>query len=224
MSTKYIIIAGGDGTRWDNYTGKPKHFAVIGNEPILYRTINLLRANHVAYGDIYVASKDYKVEYVHNYHIEPNYADHADADKFLSSSDLWNEEGRTVILYGDVYFSEDAIKQIIDYPKTHWTMFCRPTASKITGTPWGECFAVSFYDFDNKMAFDKLWQLIHLYKGKALDRIGGWEWARIVAEVPINKMADHQEDLPLYYVIDDITDDIDYPDDYDRLKKLIEGK
>lgn len=217
---KYIIICAGEATRWNNFMGTAKHFAVLNNEPILNRTIRLLDENNVAPEDIYVVSKDYSIDKVNNYHPKLNKNNH-DADKFLSSKDLWNKDGRTVILYGDVYFSEYAIKTIVNEPCEYWRIFCRPTPSEITGTPYGECFAVSFYPHDHKLAKANLKKLIYLYKGSLLNRIGGWEWARIMAGVPIKHLDEHQDMLPVYITIDDETDDLDFPEDYLRLEKTV---
>lgn len=219
--TRFIIIAAGDGTRWGNYLGTTKHLAVLNGQPIIYRTIDLLRANGVSYDDIFVVSKDYNLLIVNNYRPKLN-PRNFDADKFLSSSKLWNKEGRTVIVYGDVYFSEDAIKTIIESEEKDWRLFCRPTASKITGTPHGECFAISFYPHDHKYCYARLRQLVHLYNGRVLERIGGWEWARLISGIKPARLKKHQEELPLYINIDDETDDIDYPEDYDRLKEVVE--
>lgn len=221
-STKYIIIAAGEATRWGGYFGTPKHFAVLNGERILDRTIRLLQENGVSQNDIFVVSQNYQIDGIRNVHIRPNYKDNADADKFLSSRHIWNKTGRTVVLYGDVYFSEDSMRRIVDYELTAWTLFCRPTASEITGTEWGECFAVSFYHWDIERGIQKLNQLVYLYKGELLDRIGGWEWARIMSGVPLVRMKKHREKLDVYQVIDDETDDLDYPDDYERLRKVVE--
>ena len=37
-----LRIADGDGTRWGNYLGVPKHLAPVDGVPILYRTVRLL--------------------------------------------------------------------------------------------------------------------------------------------------------------------------------------
>lgn len=220
MTTRYIIICAGEASRWGNYLGVPKHFANLNGEPILHRTIRLLTKHKISPDDIYVVSRDYDIGRVRNYTAKLNPRNH-DADKFLSSHELWNKDGRTVILYGDVYFSEEAIQTIINDETPYWRLFCRPWASEITGTEYGECFAVSFFPFDHKTCKKKLKQLIHLYNGGLLGRIGGWEWSRMMAEVDIRYIADHLDDLPVYIVIDDETDDIDYPVDYERMKALL---
>lgn len=40
---KYIIMADGGGTRWNNYMGIPKHLVEIDGEPLLGHTVRLLR-------------------------------------------------------------------------------------------------------------------------------------------------------------------------------------
>lgn len=219
-----IIIAAGEATRWNNHTGTTKHFAVFNGEPVINRTVRLLRENGVEREDIYIVSKDYRIEGANNYHIVPNYEENADADKFLSSTDLWSKDERTVIFYGDVYFSDSAMKQIVSYEGDDWRLFCRPTPSTITGTPWGECFAISIYPKDHEKTLSQLRRIAELHRTKAISRCGGWELARAMMGKPDNKIRHpHVTSSPLYYIIDDETDDIDYPEDYDRLKKVVEG-
>ena len=40
---RYVIMADGRGTRWNNYMGVPKHLALVDGEPVLGRTVRLLR-------------------------------------------------------------------------------------------------------------------------------------------------------------------------------------
>ena len=41
--TRFIICAAGQQVRWANHTGRPKHMALIRGEPIIHRTIRLLK-------------------------------------------------------------------------------------------------------------------------------------------------------------------------------------
>lgn len=217
--TKYIIIAAGEATRWNNYMGITKHFAVLNGEPILIRAVRLLKENGVKAQDIELVSLDYNVEGVTNHHITPNYKENADADKFLSSAHLWNREGRTVIVYGDVYFSDYAMQRITNYEGKDWTMFCRP--GTINNATAGECFAASFYPDEIDRGIAQLKELTRLYRAKQFSRIGGWEWSRLMSDVSRDKIWEHQLDLNVYDVIDDETDDLDFPRDYLRLKEVV---
>lgn len=107
---RIIIIAAGDATRWGNYMGVPKHYAVINGEAVIERIVRLLKKR--GQNDIWVVSKHYEIAGVHNYRAKLNPRNH-DADKFLSSSDLWHPAKRTIVVYGDVYFTESAIDTIL---------------------------------------------------------------------------------------------------------------
>ena len=216
---RYIIICAGDGKRWNNYMGVPKHLALINNEPILYRTIRLLKENGVSSNEIYLVSKEYNLEECNTYYPTLTKEFH-DADKFLSSKCLWDLHDRTVILYGDVYFTDDAIKSIVNYTNKKWTLFCRPTASQITGKSWGECFAVNFYPRNIDKMTILLYRMVDMFDEGLIDRIGGWELTRLMARRSPKK---HMEKSNLYYVIDDFTEDIDYAEDYDNLVKALNG-
>ena len=113
----------------------------VDGEPIIHRTVRLLRDAGVK--DIYVVGRDqtYKVPGSKLYVPTFTEAFH-DADKFLSSRDLWIQtEGKTLVIYGDVYFTEDAIQQIVHCRHIDWLLFARPFASRLTGKGFGECFA-----------------------------------------------------------------------------------
>src|SRR5690606_37023468 len=125
----------------------------------------------------------YNTPYSKQTPVKIDYENNADADKFLSSKHLWNKDGRTLVFYGDCYFTEEAMDTIINFEKEEWTLFCRPNASKITGTPWGECFAQSFYPQHIKRHEDKLNEIAHLHKTKQIKRCGGWEHYRAMVDI-----------------------------------------
>jgi len=52
----FIIMADGDGKRWNNYLGIPKHLVEINGEPIIKRTVRLLKENGV--NNIIITSRD----------------------------------------------------------------------------------------------------------------------------------------------------------------------
>lgn len=217
--TKYIIIAAGEATRWGNHLGVPKHFAPINGEPIIRRTVRQLRERGVAQDDIYVVSKDYELSGCVNVYPKLNYKDNDDADKFLSSRQYWDAKGRTVVMYGDVYFSEEAIDIILEDRRKSWTLFCRPTANEKYHYPYGECFAVSMYPSSYDKAEKMLHRIAEEKKAGRIKRCGGWEWARAMANMNLTK---HYNELNVYTIINDVTNDVDFPDDYERLRKAVE--
>lgn len=215
---KYVIICGGDGTRWGNYNGVNKHFAIINNETILDRTIRLLKENGVT--DITVASNDYNIDGVKNYHITHT-PEFYDADKFLSSVELWNDD--MVIIYGDVYFSEKAIQKIVNKSLNtrRPILFCNPRNNEITGTEWGECFAFFIPLEHIVLTISALNNLVYLFSNGKIWRTGGWELARLLMNA--KNLNRHRKTSKLYCVISDETDDLDYPDDYERIRKVVES-
>lgn len=223
-NTKAIIICAGEATRWGDYLNTKKHLIEIEGERLLDRTVRLLKERGVK--EIYIVVKrispEYQVEGAAQWVANLKPEENADADKFLSSKELWNEEGRTLVFYGDCYFTEEAMDTICNFESREWTLFCRPGASEITGTPWGECFAQSFYPEDHLRHEDGLLKLARLWKEGVIKRCGGWEHYRIMvgrADTDLRKhyMTDH------YVEINDWTDDFDYPKDYDEWKRRREA-
>lgn len=212
-----IIIAGGEATRWGGYLGKPKHLAEVDGEPILARTVRLLRENGVA--TPYIVAKDHNYRgiasgatvYIAN--LNPK---NGDADKFLSSRELWSPFERTVIFYGDVFFTEDAIKRIVEFNSNDWTLFCRKDGSSITGGRFGECFAISFYPKDRRRNIKALEKIANDWSTGRLKRCGGWEFYREIVGLTIN---DSHQLTTNYVEINDFTEDFDYPEDYDEFIK-----
>ena len=95
---KYIIMADGKGTRWNNYHNIPKHLIEIGGETLLARTVRLLREND-ARADIVITS------------YEPQ-NNHLEIDRF--TEELIADD--VCFLYGDTFYSESVIQKIADTP------------------------------------------------------------------------------------------------------------
>lgn len=210
-----IIIAAGNATRWGNYLNSPKHLIKIDGESLLERTSRLLSENGV--NNIYIVGPDdnrYKITNTILYIPEKN-AFNRDADKFLNSEDLWSIKERTLVLYGDVYFTEKAIKKIVDYSKDDWTLFARFHPSAYTGTKWGECFAQSFYPKDIPEHREMLLYIVELNRENIIKRCGGWEHYRAMNGAKGKDVGIHKH-YGRVITIDDFTDDFDYPHDYDR--------
>lgn len=208
---KAIIICAGEGTRWNDYLGVTKHFIEIDGEAILWRLVrllnekgirplvvtkNVLKRNHLSYSN-YLANLSHE-----------NY----DADKFLSSKALWDREGRTVVFYGDVYYTQEAVDRIVGYKKKKWTLFARPYGSSFTGCPWPECFAQSFYPKDIARHEKALYAIRDLYGEGKISRCGGWEhYKYMTRQNMFDSGLEYVKDIE---IIDDFTEDFDSPDDY----------
>jgi hypothetical protein len=215
MNTIAIIIAAGEGTRWNNYLGIPKHLISIDGETLIERTVSLLRKYSI--DDIYVVSNtDYQIANTKWYKPKLN-KDNYDADKFLSSIELCNKSGRTITLFGDVFFTEDAIKTIVA-DSSEWAVFGRHSKSSITGKPDGEIFAHSFLYTALPKHIEMLHYIIQLYKEKIIKRCIGWEHYRAYSGATKEDVGKHIK-YNTFVEIDDWTEDFDWPIDYDEFIK-----
>lgn len=104
---QYIILSDGQGSRWNNYMGITKQEAIINGERIIDRICRLL--------------KDCNQEHIKILSSNPNHSNnmsirieskYKDLMKHMVAYDYLDQE--TTLLYGDTYYEEEAIKQIIE--------------------------------------------------------------------------------------------------------------
>ena len=103
---QYIILSDGKGSRWNNYMGITKQEAIIDGERIIDRTCRLLRDNNQK--DVKVLSSNPNHSNNLSVRIESDY-ENVFMHEF--AYDYLNQE--TTFLFGDTYYEEDAITQII---------------------------------------------------------------------------------------------------------------
>lgn len=211
-----VICCAGDGKRWNDHLGGPKQLVIsIDGENILRRTVRLLREHGVT--DIVIAAprQDPDRYAVPGARVEPidPVVTGTSMDKFLATEHLWGK-GRTTLLWGDVYYTEQAIETIVSHRGRGQHYFRRPGPSEITGHPRDESWAVTF---------------TATVKGTVL--AGAREVARAVKSrqvrvchirahyaqhlgLPPERWADDLDavrDTPGQTIIDDWTDDFDRP-------------
>lgn len=194
-----IIACAGKGRRW---TGPcAKHLIEIDGETLLDRSLRLIGVDHSIYvmsstesGGIYVKTDSTN-----------------EVDKILSSQELWAESGYTRILFGDTWFSEAAMRKILnDHHPLRW--FGRFGGSSLTGKDYGEIFALSFHT----SAQSKLVAHAKAAGESNTDVAGAWATYR------------HMHGIPLWCAdmlggdwteIDDWTEDFDFEIDLVRWLK-----
>ena len=206
MKTEHrvLILAAGEGTRWENYLNVPKHLVEIDNEPIVYRTAR----QFLSYtSDVWIVSKNCEYSYpgAHQFSppVDPLWSDFA---KYRSCRELWSD-GRTVLAFGDVYYSDAAIHTIASTPG-QIMFFLRPNHSTLTGGR-PEIFTLAFDGSAHERIDSALDQLI---RGK-VPPPGAWRTYRHIVRP-------HYTDNNMHTVIDDETTDFDFPHDYDRFLEL----
>lgn len=215
-----IIIAAGEGTRWNNHLGVAKHFIEIDGEPIIHRTVRLLREHDV--DDVWVVANDDRYLIDGSQRFAPTLRqechENCGADKFLSSKDLWLDDGRTIVLYGDVYFTDKAMRTICTYAHRDWLLFARPYGSEVTGCPWGECFAQSFFEDHIPEHLRTLALAVDLHHDKRIRHPSGWQHYRAMTGLPVEYW-----DRPFYgdrlVPINDFTEDFDSKEDYETFMR-----
>jgi choline kinase len=114
---KYIIMADGKGTRWNNHQNIPKHFVEVDGETILARVVRLLRTFDSA-ADVIITSHDprYEIQGARRYEPQNNVLE---IDRFTAEL----IENDVCFLYGDTYYSEEAMKKIVTYQNGDVTFF-----------------------------------------------------------------------------------------------------
>lgn len=212
-----VILADGHATRWNDHLGIPKHLARVDGEPIIHRAVRLLREEGVTDVRV-VAPPDPRYD-------GPNHAtvrarhnpDWREADKFLSSQHEWSPTERTLVLYGDVYFTKQAIRTIVQHDRRDWTLYGRFGRSALTGGKYAEVFAITFHPQHHTEFRDALLETVRLHLAGVTDRCGGWEAYRVMNGLR-GREARHRSPQPKlrrHVEINDWTDDFDRPEEYD---------
>lgn len=197
---KYIIMAAGAGTRWNNYLGVPKHLIEINGEPLLARTARLLKENNIT--DYVITCSDPR--YAQYGPTIPQTDHDCEIDRFEESV----IDGPVCYLYGDVYYSEDAMKTIINESNGNILFFGSHQ----------EIFAIKVENIDLFLQYKH--KVKKLFLSKVIDRCIGWEIYKTMHNMPWRGIQIGDD----YIRITDETDDIDYPSDYEYYKNKIEKK
>lgn len=214
---KYVIMCGGV------YEGfkTPRHFTVINGERIIVRTIRLLKEAGAT--EIYITSND------------PRFS-HLGVPRLTHKNGFTNEGGRTrgywldafypffdasdkvTFIFGDVYFTEEAIDRIVNYSGGGNVLFGTSEAKNEEHLDWGEPFAYIVNDYATFMrgvrAVKKLFD-----EGKTKRHPIVWELYRYLNGLDVNVQQVLDE---TYEVIDDGTLDADSASSIDTLRRRFE--
>lgn len=145
-----VVLCAGNGDRWGGYLDRPKHLAVVDDEPILHRTVKQMRKRTT---NVWVVAQDdrrYRGPLWHTLTVTPV---PIDADKFWSSRQLWSGPRHVLFVMGDAWFSDAAAAQMTaDY--SDWVAFTRPGPSRVC--PYGELFGFSIPATDQPRFEDRV--------------------------------------------------------------------
>jgi hypothetical protein len=213
---RVLILCAGEGSRWNNNKNVTKHMVVIEGEVLVERTVR----QFLKYTDDIVIVSDGGLPDIPgtSSYIAKKSKKHKDMDKFLSSHEQWSDD-RTIIVYGDVYFTDEAV-EIIATNHRKWCFFLRDKKSEITGKPWGEIFAFSFDGYFNKVMLQTLKNIIFRSVVQDTPLPAGWTLLRYLLGVKKTRDIFVPEHRFAYININDWTEDFDYPHDLNTWLEL----
>lgn len=215
-----LIGCAGGGSRWNGHLGIAKHFAPIDGKPLIEHTIGNLNERGIT--PIIVAhtmsrlDRTYELDGADIVYVSADRG--VSTDKYLCSRHLWSPDDRTIQLWGDVWYSDDALSAILGWSGPDWRLFGRLTRSETTGCDWAEPFALAFWPADHDRIAHHLDVITQMWRDGLIDRCTTWEWYRSMCGIsgPDVRRSTPQDDLGHVTHIDDWTDDFDLPSDYDR--------
>ena len=206
---KYIIMCGGTYRQWE----KPIQLTEYEGEPIVARTIRLLREGGV--DDIAISSNnpEWFVDFGVPVLVHENgyvYRGYDDLDGHWCDA-FYPTSEPCCYMFGDVIFSPEAIRRIVEYKAGHIMLF----GSKAPFAPnypkkWREPFAFKVQDQE---AFREA-----IRKVKALDKDGRFKKKPIAWELwSVINGADPNRINKYYVGINDYTCDIDYESEIEEV-------
>lgn len=213
---RYIIMCGGDYSEWDT----PKQLLEVMGEPIVGRTIRLLRENGIE--DIAISSNDEVFEQFgvpvlkhKNYYFSMAYNV---SDGYWCNC-FYPTDEPTTYLFGDVVYSPEAIKTIIETETDDIMLFgSAPPFSEHFVKPYIEPFGFKVVNTEHlKEAVEDV---------KSIDEQGrfnrepiAWETWNVISRGPGGDP--NPIDYDSYVHINDYTCDIDKPSEIELIEKIV---
>ena len=190
---RYVIMADGKGSRWNDFMGHKKHDISVSGETLLERTVRLVhKFDNTA--EVIITSHDTSVNVPGASRYEPK-NNVLEIDRF--TAELIGDD--MCFLYGDVLYSEDAIKTVIAHRGQRPLLFFgseKSICAVLIGD--GELFRSLYLEVrrrfvEGEIAECKGWQVYHLYAGLPLSGRGIGE---------------------SFVILDSFTRDFNTPEDY----------
>ena len=212
---QFIILCQGDGARWGNFLGTRKHFIrPEGGMRLVERTVH----QFMPHGQVTVVGPDeeYRIPGSRLAVLSNPQPWGSNIDKLVACEPVWATEDRTIILMGDVWYSDEAVRSIARHQSDAYHVWRRPGPSRFTGHPYDETFAVSFGPTQHRAVMDAAVATHRLATtGRAKDsflRLHLGLMAGLTAAQAVRGEAVAECGMQTH--IDDWTDDFDTPADY----------
>ena len=207
---KYIIMCGG------TYQF-PRHFTPILGEPVIARTIRLLEENGV--DDLYISTNDERfsqyapiLRHFNDYKCLDNY--HTSGGAWVNG--FWPTTEPACYIFGDVVFSPEAIKTIVETETKSIDFFAStPPFDWRFVKKWAEPFAFKVSDQKRfRAAIDFV--IANIDTGIFRRHPIAWELWQVINGKDVH-LIDYDSIIP----INDYTCDIDEPEDAPRIEAMI---
>ena len=218
MVTKYVIMCGGNYTKWE----EPRHLTKICGEEIVARTIRLLRENGIK--DIAISSNNPIFEKFgvpvlkhDNLYIAGGFGN-VQGDWFNA---FYPTNEPVCYIFGDVVFSPEAIKTIVETETDDIELFgSQPPFSKDYIKTHEEPFALKVVNQKHlREAIEKTRELDKEHKFWRKPIV--WELFTVIKDAPLQvRKGEYTTD---YTAINDYTCDVDFKEDGIKLNKLLGG-
>ena len=209
---KYVIMCGGVYQKFQI----PKQLSVVNGERLVDRTIRLLKENNVQ--EIYITSNDKRFDDCKAPRLEHNNSFICEGrtvkgywlDAFYPD---FNENEKVTFLFGDVYYTANAIKTIVDLKTDKNVLVGTSIAKNKLHKNWGEPFAYIVNDY--KTFLDGIKEVKKMCdEGKLKRHPIVWELYRYLNGLDVNVQSVKDE---TYVCIDDGTIDVDAPSQIEEL-------
>ena len=193
-----IIMANGSSTRWGNSN---KLLAKIDGIPLILRTIQQVRKKGV---EPKIATSNDEVKDVVG-------CDIIDVGETVSAEHTWLKtkpywKGRTIILWGDVYFSDNTINEI--FTSKGLKFFGR-------NVHFGEGYACAYDEKDFGFVAEALTET----------NLCDWKFYDYLVGMPLTPSKNKiWYDTNVWHECDSYTQDIDSPEEYENVLKIIANK
>ena len=187
-------MADGKGTRWANYMGVPKHLVEINGEPIIGRTVRLLNEMMDGNCEVIITSHDERYEFEGSRRHEP-LNNNLEIDRFTQELIADN----TCFLYGDTYYTEEALREILDTENEDVLFF-------------GNAKSIVAINVRNSAMFEKhVANVRQLFLDGKIEKCVGWQVYQSITGQDFSQKADMGG---RFVILDSKTTDINTPEEY----------
>lgn len=207
-----FILCAGRALRWNDFTTLPKHLAQVDGETLLDRIVRQLSTRGVQ--EIAVVANNERLQRPGCALLSPARCRWA-AETLAATRHGWN--GNTAILLGDVYYTDQAMNDILDCGEP-LAVFGRPGPSRLTGSSWAEIFALRIRKNGIARMDSAIQQTIRDAETGGRGKL--WEIYRALTGQPLRGKR-IQLDERIFRTIDDLTDDVDTPEEWERLESAL---